>query len=282
MGLESFVRNWLTLHRIGTDLLATTQEVAERFNIQLSMSDSVLPTIIVPARLASSRFPSKLLADAGGKPLILRTAERIRDQAPEFDLIFAVDGEELSGILQKAGFSCIKTSPDLPSGTDRIAKANESLGKELIINIQADEPMVLREHILALAEGLSKENADLSTLAVPFLSTEDVRDPNQVKVVLDRMGFALYFSRSPIPYDRTTENGVSNAALKHLGMYGYSNTFLKIFSAMDQGVLENMEKLEQLRALEMGFKIAVQFVRNGTIGVDTQEDLDKIDFTKKC
>jgi len=277
--LEFFVCNWLTLDRIGTDLLATTQEVAERFNIQPLMSDSVLPTIIVPARLASSRFPSKLLADAGGKQLILRTAERIRDQAPEFDLIFAVDGEKLSDILQKAGFSTIKTSPDLPSGTDRIAQANESLGKDLIINIQADEPMVLREHILALTEGLSKENADLSTLAVPFLSPEDIRDPNQVKVVLDRMGFALYFSRSPIPYDRTIEHGISNAALKHLGMYGYRNTFLKKFSAMEQGVLENMEKLEQLRALEMGFKIAVQFVRNGTIGVDTRQDLDKIDFS---
>ena len=260
-------------------MLATTQEVAERFNIQYLMSDSVLPTIIVPARLASSRFPSKLLADAGGKPLIIRTAERIRDQAPEFDLIFAVDGEELSSILEKAGFLCIKTSPDLPSGTDRIAEANEVLGKELIINIQADEPMVLREHILALTEGLSKEDADLSTLAVPFLSIEDVQDPNQVKVVLDRMGFALYFSRSPIPFDRTIDNGVSNTALKHLGMYGYNNSFLEQFSASDQGFLENTEKLEQLRALEMGYKISVQLVSNGTIGVDTREDLERIDFT---
>ena len=120
------------------------------------MIPSELPTIIVPARMASTRFPGKLMADTGGKPLIFRTAERIQQEAPEFELFFAVDGDELFEVLNGNGFSCVHTQAELPSGTDRIAQANQSLGRHSVINVQADEPLVCREHLLALVAGLEK------------------------------------------------------------------------------------------------------------------------------
>jgi len=242
------------------------------------MISSELPTIIVPARLASTRFPNKLLADAGGKPLILRTAERLKQQAPEFELFFAVDGDELFEVLSENGFSCVHTQAELPSGTDRIAQANQSLQCNAVINVQADEPMVRREHLLALVKGLEKEDADLATLAVPFNKLDHFYDPNQVKVVLDSNGFALYFSRAPIPFDREGKESLVAGAFKHLGMYGYKNSFLEKFLTSRQGKLEMIEKLEQLRALEMGFRISVEVVKFDTVGVDVPSDLRKLDF----
>jgi len=246
------------------------------------MCPSPLPTIIVPARLASVRFPGKLLADVGGKPLILRTAERLRQEVPDFDVFFAVDGDELAGILREEGFEVVITDPDLPSGTDRIAQANQTLGRESAINVQADEPMVERSHVLALAGALEKEGAAMSTLAVPFSREQDFLDPNQVKVVLDQEGYALYFSRAPIPYPRDAGEerwgrGTS-FAYKHLGMYGYRGSFLESYSQCKQGVLERLERLEQLRALEHGYRIGVSVVEKATIGVDLPEDLENLNF----
>jgi len=242
------------------------------------MADSSLPTIIVPARLASSRFPRKLLADAGGMQLILRTAYRLQDQVPEYELFFAVDGEELAKPLEDAGFCTLCTDPNLPSGTDRIAQANQTLQRDVVLNVQADEPLVTRDHILALTKAIFKKGADLATLATPFLKQEDFTDPNQVKVVLDRSGFALMFSRSPIPYDREKGGQFNTLSLKHLGLYGYQKSFLEDFAKIPAGDLEDLEKLEQLRALENGKRIAVEIVAHGTIGVDTREDLDAIEF----
>ncbi len=243
------------------------------------MADSSsLPTIIVPARLASSRFPRKLLADAGGVPLILRTAMRLAEQVPEYELIFAVDGKELAKPLQQNGFYCIFSDPELPSGTDRIAFANQTLQREEVLNVQADEPMVTRDHITALTRGLRKKGADLATLATPFYKSKDFKDPNQVKVVIDRDGFALFFSRSPVPYDRDSQRDIPQAAFKHLGLYGYRRTFLNEFIKLPHGVLEDLEKLEQLRALENGKRISVEVVDQGTIGVDTEEDLALLSF----
>ena len=239
---------------------------------------ALLPTIIVPARLASSRFPRKLLADAGGMPLILRTAHRLAEQVPEYELIFAVDGKELSEPLERQGFSFILTDPDLSSGTDRIASANQILQRKKVLNVQADEPMVTRNHILSLTKGLKKDGADISTLATPFDNLEAFKDPNQVKVVLDAEGFALFFSRSPIPYDRETEGDFHQTAFKHLGMYGYGQKFLEEFIDLPNGALENLEKLEQLRALENGRRISVEIVEEGTIGVDTEHDLRLLSF----
>ena len=159
---------------------------------------SKMPSIIVPARLASARFPRKLLHEVRGKPVILWTAERIRAVAPEFPLYFAVDDDALEACLQAAGFTVIRTRSDHPSGTDRLAEANAAVGAAAVINVQGDEPLVTGEQIRALAEGLQGEAA-MSTLAIPFTRPEDFANPNQVKVVRDRAGFALYFSRSAIP-----------------------------------------------------------------------------------
>ena len=246
------------------------------------MNASPLPTIIVPARLASVRFPRKLLADAGGKPLILRTAERLRKEVPEYEVFFAVDGDELTQPLRDEGFEVLVTDPDLPSGTDRIAQANRILGRKTVINVQADEPMVERSHILALSDALDKENEVMATLAVPFAHEEDFLDPNQVKVVLDREGYALYFSRASIPHPRDADeerwSGADPFAYKHLGMYAYESSFLDSYSQCEQGVLERVERLEQLRALELGFRIRVSIVAKTTIGVDLPEDLENLSF----
>lgn len=247
-----------------------------------TMTMSTSPIIIVPARLASVRFPKKLLADAGGKPLIIRTAERIRSEAPELDLFFAVDGEELKKLLENAGYHTVLTSPELPSGTDRIAKANQELQSEFVINVQADEPLVTRHQIFSLARAISKPGVSISTLASVFQTESDFLDPNQVKVVLDNDGNALYFSRSPIPFFRVKKSNWGNEktawGYKHMGLYGYNREFLNFFLGSKESTLERIEKLEQLRALQNGYKIGVEIMEGTSLGIDVPADLEKIKF----
>ena len=262
-------------------MLAPTQEVIPNQNC--SMDSNISTVIIVPARLASVRFPKKLLADAGGKPLILRTADRIREQVPEFELYFAVDGDELKNILEDSGYNVMITNPDLPSGTDRIAAVNQILKKNFVINVQADEPMIEREHILLLTDALSSDDVSISTLASPFLTMKDFLDPNQVKVVLDDNNYALYFSRAPIPHAREQNyqkvNKNFKLGLKHMGLYGYKKEFLEKFTSSQEGELEKIEKLEQLRALQFGYRIAVKITDKVSIGVDVPADMQKISFS---
>ena len=246
---------------------------------------NTLPTIIVPARLASIRYPEKLLAELDGVPLILHTARRLRKIAPEFELFFAVDGEILSNVLKEDGFEAIATDPNLASGTDRIATANLQLGRDFVINVQADEPLVERLHIDSLIEGIDNAQKSMSTLATPFVNEDDFYDPNQVKVVVDQEGRALYFSRSPIPHSREHAKGkfslIDPIPLKHLGMYAYEKKFLQRFVNSPPGKLEKTEKLEQLRTLEMGLPIAVSIVDQGTVGIDVPSDLLKLSDFKE-
>ena len=241
-----------------------------------------LPTIIVPARLASERFPRKLLEPVSGVPLILHTAQRLNEIAPEFDTFFAVDGDELESVLTENGFQAIRTDPKLPSGTDRIFEANQTLQRSKVINVQADEPLVAREHIMSLVKAIDhKEGPPMATLAVPFSNAEDFKDKNQVKVILDQHGYALCFSRMPIPgfREKLSFEDFANfeyKPLKHLGMYAYTGDFLERFATSPTTCLERIEKLEQLRALEMGLKIAVSIVTSETIGIDVPEDLKKL------
>jgi 3-deoxy-manno-octulosonate cytidylyltransferase (CMP-KDO synthetase) len=237
-----------------------------------------MPSIIVPARLASTRFPSKLLHEVRGKPIILWTAERIRTVAPEFPLYFAVDDDALERCLSEAGFTAILTRSEHPSGTDRLAEANAAIGASEVINVQGDEPLVTGEQIRALASGL-KGQAAIATLAVPFVQPQDFANPNQVKVVRDREGYALYFSRSSMPFARDTRGEVDAAWLaqnhcyRHLGLYAYKADFLSAFSSLEPGLLEQIEKLEQLRAMEHGYRIHVGITDQATIGIDTPEDI---------
>lgn len=259
-------------------MIGTTQEV--EFD-ELMIEDLILPTIIVPARLASTRFPGKLLSMVNGKPLILWTAERISEVAPEFNLFFAVDGNEIGDVLEASGFSVVKTDPSLASGTDRIAAANLEILADSIINVQADEPRIDRSHLHALSESLKPEGTLMSTLAVKFSSEKDFHDPNQVKVVCDQHGNALYFSRSSIPFSISSDWQRSkvegDGPLKHLGLYGYKSDFLRRFSMFPEGKLEKIEKLEQLRVLEFGEKISVSVVDTETHGIDTPEDLARFE-----
>jgi 3-deoxy-manno-octulosonate cytidylyltransferase (CMP-KDO synthetase) len=235
--------------------------------------------IIVPARLASTRFPRKLMHPVRGQPLILWTAQRIRAVAPGMPLFFAVAEQELVDVLSDAGFESVLTDPALPSGTDRIAQANALIGAKNIINVQADEPLVAASHIKALAQRIASGGCDMATLGTPFTSVEAFNDPNRVKVVRAKDGTALYFSRSPIPYKRDTKGAVDQAwlnaqpVLLHLGMYAYTADFLRVFPTLPVGTLEGIEKLEQLRAMENGYRIAVDCTTETTVGMDVPSDV---------
>jgi 3-deoxy-manno-octulosonate cytidylyltransferase (CMP-KDO synthetase) len=237
--------------------------------------------IIVPCRLESARFPRKLLHSIKGRPLLLWVAERIRKEAPEFPLFFAVDDELLAAPLRDAGFEAILTGVQHQSGTDRIAEANRAVKAEHVINVQADEPLVTRAQILTLA-GLIDGDADMATMATPFTTAADFNNPNQVKVVFaPESGKALYFSRAPIPYARDRAGQVddvwvkANPCFKHLGLYAYKAALIESFAKLPQGRYEQIEKLEQLRVLENGFQILCGVTDDPTIGVDTPEDAVK-------
>lgn len=206
-----------------------------------------------------------------GKPIILWTAERIATVAPQYPLVFAVDHTCLADCLESAGFNCLYTRTDHVSGTDRLAEANAIIGAERVINVQADEPLVSAAHIEALAGGMDA-GADMATLAMPFDSKEDFMNPNQVKVVRDQRDCALYFSRAPIPHDRDGADWSKGPCLRHLGLYAYTASCLETFSRLKPSPLERIEKLEQLRALEQGFRIFVGLTQQPSIGIDTEAD----------
>ncbi|MGH7997832.1 MAG: 3-deoxy-manno-octulosonate cytidylyltransferase [Opitutaceae bacterium] len=239
-------------------------------------------TIIVPCRLESTRFPHKLLHPIRGKPLLLWVAERLAREAPHLPMYFAVDHELLRECVVGAGFRAVMTRADHPSGTDRIAEANRTIGAERVINVQADEPLVSRAQIDLLAE-LIAGPAEMATLATSFRSAADFANPNQVKVVCDSSGRALYFSRSPLPYARDRSGAVDEAWLtthpchRHLGLYAYKGSLLDRFSRLPPGRLEGIERLEQLRVLESGIPIAVGFTTDLSVGVDTPEDATRFE-----
>ena len=234
--------------------------------------------IIVPARLGSTRFPQKLLHPVQGKPIILWTAERIRTEAPEFPLHFAVDSETLATPLRDAGFSVHLTNPDLPSGTDRIAAANQTIRADRILNVQGDEPMVRGEQI-RLLDQLLGENIDMATLGRPLQQEDDYTNPNHVKVVRARDGRALYFSRAPIPYVQGNHGRYSEAlqdqdhVLVHLGLYAYTAAMLSRFAQLKPTPLEQMERLEMLRAMEHGYTLAVGVTAHCLVEIDTPENI---------
>jgi 3-deoxy-manno-octulosonate cytidylyltransferase (CMP-KDO synthetase) len=236
--------------------------------------------IIVPCRLESTRFPRKLLHRIRDKPLLLWVAERIAAQVPDYPLYFAVDHELLRECVESGGFRAIMTRSDHSSGTDRITEANRKIGAEHVINVQADEPLVSAGQIRLLAE-LIAGPVDMATLATPFKTAEDFNNPNQVKVTFARDGRALSFSRSPMPYARDRGGQVDDEwvrmhpCFRHLGLYAYKAGFLERFSGLPAGSLEQIEKLEQLRALENGHSIAVGITQDPAIGVDTLEDAEK-------
>lgn len=245
---------------------------------------------IIPARYASTRLPGKPILDIGGKPMVVRVAERARQVAVIDRIIIATDDQRIFDAVTAAGEEAMMTSPDHSTGTDRLAEVAAKLDADIIVNVQGDEPLIEPATIeSALAPLLADNSIVMSTTAEPIESAADLLNPNVVKVVTDPQGFALYFSRSPIPFPRAAvqEHGSLEAAIaaepallnryaKHTGMYVYRREFLLRYAKLPSTPLEQSELLEQLRALEHGYRIKVVNVAHRSIGVDTPEDLERV------
>ncbi|RUM91691.1 MAG: 3-deoxy-manno-octulosonate cytidylyltransferase [Thermovibrio sp.] len=227
--------------------------------------------VVIPARIGSQRLPEKPLRKICGKPLIGWVIEAVKRVTT--NVLVATDSEGVLNVALKLGVRGKLTPSELPSGTDRVYYAAKEESFPFIVNVQGDEPFVDREHIEAVYRAL-KAGAPFSTVATPFKSIGDVKDPSMVKVVLDKRGRALYFSRSPIPYVRDGEIKPEDY-LKHIGIYGYRKEALERFVNWKRGKLEELEKLEQLRILENGEQIYVSIVEKDSFGVDTEEDLKR-------
>ena len=228
--------------------------------------------IIIPARLASTRMPNKILREINGVPMFVATARRV---SAADEVVIAADDEGVVQIAQKFGFKAVMTSRAHQSGTDRINEAAGILGvkdSRIIINVQADEPFIEPENIVKFREFCEK-NAERAFMfsCFKFVGSELADDKNLVKVVTDDASYALYFSRSRIPFDRAP----FDAYKAHLGIYGYSAANLKRFCFFAPSTLENTEKLEQLRALSNGEKILMLEVQSDSIGIDCEEDLQR-------
>jgi 3-deoxy-manno-octulosonate cytidylyltransferase (CMP-KDO synthetase) len=229
---------------------------------------------VIPARYASSRFPGKALVSIGGKTMLEHVWERASQARYLTSVVIATDDERIRDAAHKFGARVVMTRDDHVSGTDRVAEAASSSDAYWVVNVQGDEPMLDPSAIDATILGmLDQEEAHLAamgTLKTRITRPEDVHDPNVVKVVTDHHGNAIYFSRSPIPYVR--QAGDETPHFKHIGLYIYQRDFLLAYSDLPIGPLERAERLEQLRALENGFKIRVVETDYDSLGVDTPED----------
>lgn len=235
---------------------------------------------LIPARLASTRLPDKPLADIGGRPMIVRVAERAR-LAGAGQVVVATDSERIASAVREAGFDAIMTERAHPSGTDRLAEAALRLGLEdddIVVNIQGDEPLIPPALVRAVAGRLSASpQCAMATAAHVITDVADWRNPNVVKVALDRNGLALLFSRASIPFDRDGRAPVPPGALRHIGLYAYRAAFLRSYPALERAPIEILESLEQLRALWHGYRIAVEVTADEPPpGVDTLADLTRV------
>jgi 3-deoxy-manno-octulosonate cytidylyltransferase (CMP-KDO synthetase) len=237
--------------------------------------------VVIPARYGASRFEGKVLAQKTGKFLVQHTYERALLAKGISRVLIAADDERVMQACKSFGAACVMTSVAHQSGTDRIAEAVRDIQADIIVNLQADEPEIDPANIEKIT-GLLIQNpdADMATLIAPFEIPEQITNPNIVKCVIDRRGRALYFSRSPIPYNRQAGGiGLTNGYWRHLGIYAYRRDFLIKFTQLPSGFLETTEKLEQLRALENGFTILTAKVERVWDGVDTPEQYEE--FVKR-
>ena len=255
--------------------------------------------IIIPARYASTRLPGKPLREIGGKPIIRWVYEKAMESKFKDEVIIATDDERIRNAVMSFGADVIMTSPDCRSGTDRCMEALQGRNADIIINLQGDEPFIRPDMVDMLFDTMVKEHLDMATLCSPIIDEEEYTNPNTVKVVLNKSGFALYFSRSPIPYlrgqgfkgsrgrgvEQTTPNfelrtpnfelQTPNCIYKHIGIYAFSRSFLEKYVTMEKSPLEETESLEQLRVLENGYRIKVLITDYNGFGIDTEEDLKR-------
>ncbi len=231
---------------------------------------------VIPARYDSSRFPGKPLAMIHDRPMIQWVYERAKASERIDEVLVATDDERIMVAVNAFGGQAVLTSTHHPSGTDRIAEAVEKWGSraEIIMNVQGDEPAMDPAHLTKLVS-LFTDSVDIATLVTPFRDRISFEDPNRVKAVLASNGRALYFSRSSVPFDRRAENDLS-LCYQHLGVYAYRSEVLKEICGLPPSPLELKESLEQLRWLENGYSIQAAVVKEGAIGVDTPEDLERV------
>lgn len=233
---------------------------------------------IIPARYASTRFPGKPLALLGGKPVIQHVYEKV---AAVLEAAYvATDDERIYDAVKSFGGQVVMTRTDHKSGTDRIEEAIEKIGGEwdVVVNVQGDEPFVAKSQLDTICHCFDDSTTQIATLGRPFESMEAVQNPNSPKIVVDNMGFAMYFSRSVIPYVRGKEKSswlTHYPFLKHLGIYAYRKDVLRQVTQLPQSSLEIAESLEQLRWLQNGFKIKVGTTDVQTVGIDTPQDLER-------
>jgi 3-deoxy-manno-octulosonate cytidylyltransferase (CMP-KDO synthetase) len=240
---------------------------------------------VIPSRYGSTRFPGKSLAFIRNKPMVQWVYERAKRSSLLDRVIVATDDRRILKTVRDFGGEAVMTSPEHATGTDRIAEVARYLDCDIVVNVQGDEPLIDPDMIDAAVKPLAEDPAiSMGTLAKLITDPEEVRNPNVVKVVMDRMGYALYFSRAPIPWDRDQwasktaliDLGADGPWYKHVGLYVYRRDFLLSYAAMPQTPLEMTEKLEQLRALERGHRIRVVITVHESFGVDIPDDLSKI------
>ena len=228
---------------------------------------------VIPARLASTRLPRKMLREIAGLPLLGWVYKAVRSSPLLDDVIVATDSEEIMQVCRKHGWKARMTSASHCSGTERVHEVSQTIATDVFINVQGDEPLTRAEHIAALLEVMKDPAVQVGTLKTAA-SDADINNPNAVKVVTDTAGRALYFSRAAIPFDR---DGASPRYYKHLGFYAYRKPALDRFVALPESSLERSERLEQLRFLENGIPIHVAETPYDTVGVDTEEDLQRVE-----
>lgn len=238
---------------------------------------------IIPARFGSSRLPGKPLADINGKPMVVHVMERALESGAK-RVIVATDHPDVAKAVEAAGGEVCLTRPDHESGTERLAEVIELYqfaDDEIIVNVQGDEPLIPPVIIRQVADNLAKSEAGMATLAVPIETAEEAFNPNAVKVVRDARGYALYFSRATIPWERerfaVSKETVGDTFLRHIGIYAYRAGFIRQYVKWEPSQLEHIELLEQLRVLWYGEKIHVDVAKAiPSVGVDTAEDLERV------
>ena len=247
--------------------------------------------VIIPARLGSSRLPNKVILDICSKPMVQHVYEASKKAEGVDDVYIATDSLEVKTICEAFTKNVIMTGKEHESGTDRLAEAIKSIECDNIINVQGDEPLIDPNLISNLAIKLNNSDIDMISAMHKIEMTDELKSPNVVKVTVDKNSNALYFSRSIIPHHRDEWETLLNhhttiptplKFYKHIGIYGYKKEFLQEYATMEQTYLEKLEKLEQLRVLENGYKIKMVETKYEPVGVDTQEDLDRVREILKC
>ncbi len=236
------------------------------------MEKSLRAIAVIPARLASTRLSRKMLREVAGKPLVGLVYEAVRSSPLLANVIVATDSDEIMAACRAHGWKAQMTSPDHRSGTERVQEISQRDAADVYINVQGDEPMIRPEHISSLLQVMQNPNAPVGTLMTPAAEI-DISNSSAVKVVSDCHGRALYFSRAAIPFDR---DGTRPRYFKHLGIYGYRKPALDQFVRWPESSLEKSERLEQLRFLENGIPIYVGETPHDSVGVDTEEDLERV------